>query len=759
MSGGEKEILEQEVVPKKKRRWLKWTLYLVILLLVLVIVLYGTITSSWGIRELILPRIAASAGMKIQADDVDASLFKSRIAVTGLKAERQGQFQFSGKKISCNFDLGAIMDGNIKLSNIRVDGVKGNLQITEKSKPAKPDTPSVPPAAPPSSPKKSTTGKKVSKVTLDLRDVKLSDIDFELKMTGPSGERTFSLNQVNVATEHFSNGQDAKIVLTSLADISSGDELRLKGALDIDAVVNLGSDWNLNKLVLNKTGIIGVSGKVGDTIITKRSLNLAADIAMSETGLKISKFNFSEVNGRDLSGIDLIADINFKPLKINADIKKGHLSNDLISSVAMIAAGVSPGNNQIDFGGKITTVNDNIKAALKLKITRSGNIVLNKHTYPLMPAVVNADTELLCNLKQERVKVGSFNVNVVSRGQKRLDMKLLEAYTLNRNAEQPGTLNLFMEARDIDLKFINMFVSGLDLDGSFSAKLYIDLARLYKDIAVRGAWAVKGFSLKVPKWQMPPISVANKLDCSITGFKEFNITENTLKFYDGEKYQGEATLTGKYSLNSKDGQVKFRTVKLNSGFIRKFIFTPDSPANSYIISLEPLTVNAATDLRLSAHRIVYKDTSLDFKQNDRDFVIAKVPNFKMLLQKPLAEIENTQCSLKINRLDLTWINRFLPHDKYSFQQGQGGLDGTATFGSSVTDIKFAIKSAADKIYFKAPNGRFNDLNYKLETRGRWSRRYGLQQTSFDISLGQEALQIARLQRGRFMRLSRWSVII
>ena len=125
MSGGEKEIMEQEVVPKKRRRWLKWTLYLVILLLVLVVVLYGTITSSWGIRELILPRIAAGAGMKIQADEVDASLFKSRIAVTGLKAERQGQFQFSGKKISCDFDLGAIIDGNIKLSNIRVDGVKG----------------------------------------------------------------------------------------------------------------------------------------------------------------------------------------------------------------------------------------------------------------------------------------------------------------------------------------------------------------------------------------------------------------------------------------------------------------------------------------------------------------------------------------------------------------------------------------------------------------------------------------------------------
>ena len=127
-------------------------------------------------------------------------------------------------------------------------GSRENLQITEKSKPVKSDSPSAPaskpPSAPPSVPKKPPAGTKSSPVTLDLRDVKLSDVDFELKMTGPSGERTFSLNQVNVAAERFTNGQDAKIILTSLADITSGDELRLKGALDIDAVVNLGTDWN-----------------------------------------------------------------------------------------------------------------------------------------------------------------------------------------------------------------------------------------------------------------------------------------------------------------------------------------------------------------------------------------------------------------------------------------------------------------------------------------------------------------------------------
>jgi hypothetical protein len=742
MAESEVKIIEKATPSKKKRRWLRRLFYLLVCLVVLVLAVYVTVTSSWGIRTLILPRVSTIADINIQAGEVDVSLFKARLQVRNLIIGKPGNPMFSGKKVACKFDLGAILNGHIKLSEIRISGVKGSLQIKEKVERHGDISTSTP-----SKPKKSSGKSTDGGVTLDLRDVKITDVDFELKLEGAGGGKVISLKQVNLSSEHFTNGQDAKVALTASVDFSSGQAMKLQGDLKVDAVVNLDQDWNLKKVILHQTAVSGLSGNVGKTKISKRSLNIIANVETGENSLKISRFMFSEVNGKSLSSIDLTAEIGFKPLKINANIKKGHLSSDLVSSISMLAAGISPGHNEIDFGGKISTQNGNIAAVLQLKVTRSGDIVYGEHTYPVMPAVINANTQLTCDLKNERLAVEKFNINAVSRGKKRLDLRLLKSYTWQRKSNKPLNLSFYLEADELDLKLVEIFVNSIDIKGSFSAKLYIGLSKLFKDIAVRGDWTVKDFALQLPGWKMPVVTVANKLNGSIADLEKLSFTENTLTLYDGAKYQGKAALTGKYSLKSGTGDLKFTSSKLNLSFLRKLIFTPDNIANDYIAPLEPLTIDAETraNIDLTNEHMSYRNTHLTLKRDGSDYVAASVPAFRLNTQDPLKYIKGVTCKLKVNRADLVYFNRLIPASQGRFKQGRISLDGTGKFGESITDIQFDIKSSAENVYYKASIGVFNDLSYKLKTNGRWTLKSGLQNTSVELSLGRSRRQIVMLK--------------
>ena len=245
---------DQKTGKKILRRIIKWGAISLGSILVLLVIGYAVITSSWGIKTFILPSVSDAAQEPITAEEVNVSLLNSTVSVKNLIVGKADKPLLNAKTVSCSYDLGAILDGNIKLSRIRLAGVKGSYVQTEntaQSADKKPDkTPSEK-----KSPAKSPDNKDSGGVTIDLNDIKISNTDYTVTLRNDTGTRTIEFKNTELSCERFANDHPAKINVSSAVNVDS-KELKLTGLFSGDCLVKVKKDWQLEKALFATPTIV-----------------------------------------------------------------------------------------------------------------------------------------------------------------------------------------------------------------------------------------------------------------------------------------------------------------------------------------------------------------------------------------------------------------------------------------------------------------------------------------------------------------------
>ena len=728
-------------------RIIKWSAISLGVVLTLLVIGYAVVTSSWGIKTFILPVVADAAGESITAEEVDASLINSTVSVKKLVVGKADAPLLDAATISCSYDLGAILDGNIKISKIRLSGVKGSYtQIKKRDKPEEADKSKKSKKTP--SEKKSPADPSETKdsggVTIDLNDIKISDTDYKITIIESGNRRTIELKNTELSCERFANDYPAKVNISSAIRIDSGKELKIAGLFAGDCLVKVDKNWQLQKLELTDTGLSGLKGNIGKNKVRDMSLKISTDIDATGNSLKINRFSFVEKGvSRTPSKIDAVANIIFSPLKINAEIKEGVISPELVNSVSMFAAGMSPGKAAIIFSGKVLTTGSFVKSNINIKINRSGDVIYNDKTYPLPAGEFNANASLNYNTGSKQLDIGAFGINMISEGRKRIDIKLLAPYSWRDDRDSGKALKLFMSADDFNLEVVQFFLSpanGISLRGYLKAKLYATLTNSFKNASLNGAWVGKQLQVGIKGRKYPEISISNKINCSVSNMQDILIKENTIKIYDRSSLRGSVSLTGNYNLSKGLGQLALKCSKLDAGFAQRAAMTgmPDDKVESYIKPLGAIQANLVSNISLDMKNELAEVVNVDLKlqRSNSTLVAASVPSCKIDFRSPTRGLSGTKFSLAVNQLELSYLNTFIPAKSCRFLAGAVTLKGSGSTGKKFSDIKFDLDTELNKAHFKNKSGNFRNLNCKLKTAGSWSSTNGLLPTTLEIKLGQ-----------------------
>ena len=660
MNDQEKVKPEQKSGKKVLRRVIKWGAISLAGILGLLVIGYAVITSSWGIKTFILPAVADAAKEPITAEEVNLSLLNSTVDVKKLVVGKADKPLLDATTVSCTYDLWAIIGGNIKISNIRLSGVKGSY--TQAVKADKPKTQK--PAKAPSekkSPVKSPDKKDSGGVTIDLNDIKISDTDYTITLRDASGPRTIILKNTELSCERFANDNPAKINVSSAVNLDS-KELKVSGLFSGDCLVQVDKEWQLQKLELSDTGLSGLKGSIGKNKVRDMSLMISTNIDATGNSLKINQFNFIEKGvERTPSRIDAVADIIFSPLKVNAEIKQGVISPELVESISMFAAGMSPGKAGIVFSGKVTTTDNYVKAAVRVVIKRSGDVIYADKVYPLPDDEFNANASINYNSNTRQLDISSFDINEISNGSERISIKLLESYSWRDNVDTGKPLKLFMTSDDFNIEMIQFFLppaSKVSLQGKLKSKLYLTLANSFKDIDLNGAWIGQNLKIGIKDRNYPSISLSNKINCSVSNMRNILIKQNIIKIYSSGTLRGEMSLTGKYGLSDGTGQLSLKCSKLDTAFAKNAAMTGMSTekADSYITPLGPIQADLSSDISLDMKKELAELMDVDLKLTRRNSTLAAitVPSCKIDFRNPLYGLSNTKFSLAINKLELNY---------------------------------------------------------------------------------------------------------
>ncbi|MBI3874923.1 MAG: AsmA family protein [Verrucomicrobia bacterium] len=193
--------------PSKKRGWLKILGVTAVVLIVLLVATYFTVTSAAFLKAVVLPRAGKTLGVTLTLNDASLSPF-SQITLKGLKIQASGgEPLLQVSELRARYDLREIIKGHILVEEIVISSPVVNVS---QSADGKSNFDPILTATKSSGPKKETTSKPSAPPQLDIKLVKLENATVHFTQQLKTGARQFELNGVNLSVADVKNGQAAK---------------------------------------------------------------------------------------------------------------------------------------------------------------------------------------------------------------------------------------------------------------------------------------------------------------------------------------------------------------------------------------------------------------------------------------------------------------------------------------------------------------------------------------------------------------------
>ncbi len=217
---------------KKPRRWLRWSAWAAVSLLVLLVAAYFIVTSSGFFKAVILPRVSAALNAGVTVSDASIHPF-SGISLRDLKVQAAGQPPLvTASEVRVNYHLFDILGGNYHVDEIAL--VSPTIELVENPDGGSNLGPILKALqGKPAAEKKPAAAAKASKpLQIDLAKLTLSHATIRQIKNYADGRRDLAgLTNVNVTLTNLKNGQTAKLDLAADIRIENNSATNASGLL------------------------------------------------------------------------------------------------------------------------------------------------------------------------------------------------------------------------------------------------------------------------------------------------------------------------------------------------------------------------------------------------------------------------------------------------------------------------------------------------------------------------------------------------
>ena len=332
--------------PAPQRRWPKRLGIAAAVFVVLLVVVWFTVTSGAFIKGVVLPRVGSALNAKVTAEDVALSPFSS-LSVSGLKVETAGPEPLvTLKDLRVRYGLMDIIGGKITVDEVTVDSPVIQLVFNADG------TSNLDPLLQSSSEPKKETASSSETPQLAVRNVQLKNALVRVVQKQADGSAlTAEISGLNVSLDQLVNGAKTslKIAATLKAAQTGTNAFSLAANLDGD----LGSELSAELMPKQATGKIqlGVAEATGSLAVAK-GFQVALNTDLTPSELRDLSLNLSR-NSEALAALKLSGPFDAAQSTGQLDLALSGVDRRLFAFVRELT-GLDLGDSALGLSAKIT---------------------------------------------------------------------------------------------------------------------------------------------------------------------------------------------------------------------------------------------------------------------------------------------------------------------------------------------------------------------------------------------------------------------
>ena len=472
------------MITKAKKKFLKILIITLSSLLVLVVIAFWLITSSWFITGVILPAASSSIGLRISAGEADLSLFDSHLTANNLVIGSDKNPLVKAEKLDGSFSLGDLLGGRLTFRDVLLDKAEITIARDSSGKWTY-ESPEEIPANPSSAkktdsePAKAEAGKP-EKTFIDLKNIQIKDSSFTFDSGDKKSPARMEFKDLNINLTDLKNNQPGNLTIKSRVSVKSNSGITVdQGDWNATLTVALNDYMQPYQIKLD-SNLDKLNGVINGVKINNSNLAMRIDGDGDEKGIVIKEFYLRELDGKYIkTNLELNSYITFNPFKIKGKIKIAPLSSEVSTVLWQFTRQINPGKVGASLISDFEYSSQGFSGSGLLKLTRRDAAIIGGKKYKLPDLSFRSKYDFSFDSVNSVLRVKHMNTELNDRGKKVLSLYCDRPFTYSlgkRSFLQKKKPEISLELHNLDLTLIKLLQSPGD-------SFVIHKGRLNGDIA------------------------------------------------------------------------------------------------------------------------------------------------------------------------------------------------------------------------------------------------------------------------------------
>lgn len=668
-----------------KNLFRKLFIYLPIVLIITICLLYFIVTSGFFLKFIGLPLAGTLTGMPIKVEGITVSfLVNPHLDVSGLILGYAEKPFITGRKVSTRFDLLSLLKGNLKLTNVSIDGLNINMASSRDGKwnvcwmngASSANTSN-------SRSENAKTGLS-SSMQMDITEVSIQNVNFTLNI---EDDINVILKNFDIHSDSFKNQQESSVKIKGDIEQFTGKNVTIKnGKVDTILRTNLSEEYFPTFLQLDSV-ISDFTGIVKDKAISNRSFKINARLSPEDKNVvNVSNISIKEYVG-DAAFSSLVSKgkITLAPFAFDLNISADPIGSDTINFVTNSFLHADMGNDaSLVFKGDVSFANDLLTAKGDLKLANS-----------LLLSLVSSTTKDLIS--------ATFKYNIAADfSARKTDIKQLEI-AIDRNAEiinmalkKPASIawdndqikmtgedpEIIAKVSNLKLGILNGFlpVGAEFISGVISSNLNLKIGANGANISVFGNINLADASYTSSDFSVNGVGLNQAVNLTLSDKKYLAVKKYCISLTQNGQELLKSSFKGKHDFGSGDGEVEASIPYYSLATINML---PDTILSregkeQLINKLSPFsfTIDNRQVFNVKGKTITVKDFLLDLQTEKKETISLTLDkSLKLDLNDARLIPEGLSLKLKASGLELKNLNNLL-QENTKIENGKVSIDAT-----------------------------------------------------------------------------------
>ena len=440
---------------KGKKKFLKILIISLSSFLLFCFIAFWVITSSSFITGVILPAVSDAIDLRITADEVELSIFKSHLTAKNLVIGSGKKPLVKAEKLDGSFSLSDLIAGHMVFRDVLLDKALITISDDPAKKSPEPVDNNVAPI--PQSIAKHSENEEPSKIFLDLKNIKITNSSFIFE----AGKATrMELRDLNINLAELKNNETSRLALRSSVTIKSNSGITVeKGDWNMTLTAAFDDYLRPYKIKLDSK-VDKLDGIINGVKINKTNLAFNIEGEGDKKSIVIKKFIFRQMDKKIIkSNLELSSYINFDPFSIKGKIKITPLSSELSSVLCQFARQINPGKVGMSLISDFEYSEDYFSAAGDLRIVRKNDAIIAGKRYKLPDLTLKSKYNFKFDNAQQALHVKYLSTELKDRDRKVLSLSADRAFTYffsNQSPEKKRQPHITLELRKLDLSILKL---------------------------------------------------------------------------------------------------------------------------------------------------------------------------------------------------------------------------------------------------------------------------------------------------------------